>query len=65
MQQKLKKNVRRTKIKNQNDFFLIMGETAKRNALDDDDDKYKMKKRKSKMKIADEKNPINQNSLHD
>ena len=65
MQQKLKENVRNTKIKNQNGLFLIMSEIAKRNALDDDDDEYRMKKRKPKMKIANEKNSINQNSFHD
>ena len=63
MQQKLKKNVRRTKIKNQNDLFLIMDEAVKKNVFDDDE--YRMKKRKSKMKIANEKNSINQNSFHD
>ena len=40
-----------------------MNEIAKRNAFDDDE--YKMKKKKSKMKIANEKNSTNQNSLHD
>ena len=41
-----------------------MGEVAKRNVFDDDDDKYRMKRRKPKMKIANKKNPINQNSFH-
>ena len=65
MQQKLKKNVWRTKIKNQGGFFLIMGEIVKKDIFDDNDDEYRMKRRKSKMKIANEENPINQNSLHD
>ena len=42
-----------------------MDEIVKKNAFDDDDDKYKMKKRKPKMKIANEKNSINQNLFHD
>ena len=63
MQQKLKEDVRRAKIKSQNGLFLAMNEAAKKNALDDDE--YKMKRKKSKMKIANEKNPINQNSFHD
>ena len=63
MQQKLKENVRRTKVKNQGDLFLIMDEAVKKNALDDDE--YKMRKKKPKMKMTNEKNPINQNSFHD
>ena len=51
------------KLKIKTAVFLIMGEIAKKDALDDDE--YRMKRKKSKMNVANEKNSINQNSFHD